>query len=173
MGPTTRKFDRRLNARPLYPLLTSTREKCGSALFQFTLSGYGICAGVGAVARRQWTLPTRVSGDCRKWRYLASKSAKSLALEQRISSICRASTSAFTLSASIFDASGCCFSSSSIRALSTANSFDLRVLLDQLNWRQDPLCLHNASPYRSRLREPESWLEVEAVQSVQRKTHRR
>lgn len=34
----------------------------------------------------------------------ASKSAKSLALERRISSICRASTSALALSASIFEA---------------------------------------------------------------------
>jgi hypothetical protein len=64
----------------------------------------------------------QVSGDGRRSGYFASRSVKSFALEQQISSICRASTSALTLSASIFDASGCCFSSSPIRSLNEASS---------------------------------------------------
>src|ERR1700736_5582416 len=54
--------------------------------------------------------------------YFVGRWVKSFALEQRISSICRASTSALVFSASIFEASGCCFSSSSIRSLNEASS---------------------------------------------------
>ena len=61
-------------------------------------------------------------GRFRLGRYFASKPVKSLALEQRISSICRARTSALVLSASIFDMSGCFFSSSSIRLLNEARA---------------------------------------------------
>lgn len=82
--------------------------------------------------------------------YFASKSVKSFALEHRISSICRASTSALALSASIFDASGCCFSSSSIRLLNAASSRRRRsisaLFLTGPTGFQNPLRPHDASP---------------------------
>jgi hypothetical protein len=97
--------------------------------------------------------------------YFASKSVKSLALEQRISSICRASISALVLSDSIFDASGCCLSSSAIRSLNEASSRQRR----SISPLTDPsafqaLCAGMMRPLlSSRLREPDSWPELEAL----------
>src|SRR5882757_908374 len=100
-------------------------------------------------------------------RYFASKPVKSLALEQRISSICRARTSALALSASIFDASGCFFSSSSIRLLNEASSrrrCSIYALLFTGPTVFQTLCAAMMrSPALSRLREPESWPEMEAL----------
>jgi hypothetical protein len=99
--------------------------------------------------------------------YFASKQVKSFALEQRISSICRASKSALTFRASIFDASGCCFSSSSMRSLNEASSRRRRsisasFLTDTTGFQT--LCAGMMrSPAWSRLREPNSWPEMEAL----------
>lgn len=57
--------------------------------------------------------------------YFASNRVNSIAVEaveQQISSICRARASALTFRASIVDASGCCFSSSWMRWLNEASS---------------------------------------------------
>jgi hypothetical protein len=65
--------------------------------------------------------------------YFASKSAKSLALEQRISSICRASTSAVALSASIFEASRCRLSGTHQRSAPMICVNPVASLLPQLS----------------------------------------
>lgn len=85
--------------------------------------------------------------------YFASRSVKSFALEQRISSICRRSKSALNLSASIC-------------SLNEASSWRRRVISA---FRFGPTAFQTRcadmtpSPAWARIREPETWLEVEAL----------